>query len=639
MQKYPNLFRPGYIGRKRIKNRLIMSPMVSGLAVDGQVTDSLLEHYEARARGGVGMIIVEAACIDAPIGREGFAQLALDNPKYIPGLYRLSETIKMHGAAAFIQLLHIGREVTPFVIDGNQPVAPSEIPCKIIRSVPRALTTEEVKELVQKFADSAYYASRAGFDGVELHAAHGYLLNEFLSPNANHRTDEYGGSLENRERFLLECVQAIKKQVPDLLLSVRLNMDDFIEGGLTLEESVLIGQHLETAGVDVIHCSCGTYESGLKSIEPASYEEGWRVYMAEALKKEVRIPVITGGMVRKPEMADTIIREGKADFVFMARGLLADPQWPQKAFSGREEDIRPCLNCDVCISNISAGKTIACTVNPFAGREGRKIFFFSGKGRMAAVVGGGIAGMQAALTLDEAGYQVILYERQSALGGMMIPAAAPPLKHRIELLRQYLIRRVEKSAITLRLQTSFGEEDLKTNAWDRVVLATGSVPMKLPIPGADLPLCVDSISVLQEGKTWQGKRVVVIGGGSTGLETAHYLQEHGDNRISIVEMRPYLAMDMEKKNRRDLLNHLKPFDKYVSARVEEILADGVRLVNAEGEQHMLPADYVVMAVGFKPEQSLYEVCVQWAPRVDMIGDAYSVRSLREAMLEASMLTR
>ena len=270
MQKYSHLFQPGYIGRKRIKNRLVMSPMVTSLAVDGQVTDNLLDHYEARARGGVGMIIVEAACVDNPVGRQGFGQLVIDEPKYVPGLCRLSETIKMHGAAAFIQLLHIGRETTPQIIGGNQPVAPSEIPCKIIQTVPRALSTGEVKEVIQKFVQASSYAYAAGFDGIELHAAHGYLINEFLSPNSNHRTDEYGGSLENRERFLIECVQGIKQTNPRLLISVRLNMDDFIEGGLTLEESLLIGEHLEAAGADVVHCSCGTYESGLNSIEPAS---------------------------------------------------------------------------------------------------------------------------------------------------------------------------------------------------------------------------------------------------------------------------------------------------------------------------------------------------------------------------------
>ncbi len=639
MQKYPHLFQPGYIGRKRVKNRLIMSPMVSALAVDGQVTDNLLAHYEARARGGVGTVMVEAACVDWPVGREGFAQLAIDDARYIPGLFRLSETIKMHGAAAFIQLLHIGRETTQAGIEGHQPVAPSAVPCKIMRSMPRALTTEEVKGLVLKFVQAAEYAFRAGFDGVELHAAHGYLINEFLSPDANQRTDEYGGSLENRERFLLECVRGIKAKVPALLLSVRLNMDDFVAGGLSLEESVEIGRHLEAAGVDIIHCSCGTYESGLKSIEPASYTEGWRVYMAEALKQKVKIPVITGGIIRSPQMADDIIREGKADFVFMARALLADPRWPQKAFAGREEDIRPCLNCDICIGSVSAKRTVTCTVNPFAGREERRWRYFSVHGERAAVVGGGIAGMQAALTLNEAGYAVTLFERQQTLGGMMIAAAAPSLKYRIELLRQYLMRQVRKHAIDVRLGTEFTEAGLTGTPWDRVVLATGSSPVRPPVPGIDGPNCVDGVQVLTGGVNWQGKQVVVIGGGATGMETAHYLQENGGNRVSIVEMRPYLAMEMEKKNRRDLMNHMQPYGKYVSATVEEILPQGVRITNAEGKTEILPADYVVSAVGFKPNQNLYEACVQHVPRVDMIGDASSVRGLREAMLEAVMLTR
>ena len=251
----------------------------------------------------------------------------------------------------------------------NQPVAPPPISCNITRELPRELTTLEVKQIINQFIAAAHYAHRAGFDGIELHAAHGYLINQFLSPHTNHRQDEYGGSLLNRQRFLLEIVTEIKEVLPEMTISVRLNIDDFIQGGLELEESLEVCRSLEKSGVDIINCSSGTYESGLKSIEPASYEQGWRVYLAEAVKKVVNIPVITGGMIRRPEFANQVLADKKADFIFLGRSLLADPQWANKALHNQVADIRPCISCNNCINNNFKGLGIRCTVNPFTGRE------------------------------------------------------------------------------------------------------------------------------------------------------------------------------------------------------------------------------------------------------------------------------
>ncbi len=324
MLKYPALFAPINVGGVMLKNRIVMVPMAVNYArLNGEVSERQIAYYEARARGGAGLIIVEAACIDAPAGREGFGQILIDHPRYLRGLSQLADGIKSCGSRALIQLFHAGRQ-THSIITGVQPVAPSAVACATVKDVPRELSITEVQDIRDKFIAAAGYAYMAGFDGVEVHAAHGYLINQFLSPNCNLRQDEYGGSLDNRVRLLMEIVAGIKKGFPKLVLDVRLNIDDFVPGGLEMPESLEICRRLDEAGVDLINCSCGTYESGLTSIEPASYTEGWRTYMAAAVKQVVKIPVISGGMIKKPEMAEEIIKKQQADLVFLGRALLAD---------------------------------------------------------------------------------------------------------------------------------------------------------------------------------------------------------------------------------------------------------------------------------------------------------------------------
>ncbi len=356
-----------------IKNRLVMAPMLVGYgSSDGEVSPSMVDYYEARARGGVGIIIVEAACVNQE-GLETYSQLRINHPRYISGLEKLSRSIKNYGCRAFIQIFHAGRQ-TSQLITGTQVVGPSPLACPMTREMPRQLSVAEIEKITDEFVSAAQYAAMAGFDGVEIHAAHGYLINQFLSPHSNQRQDEYGGSLENRMRFLLNIVRRIKKSLPQLILSVRLNIDDFVPGGLLPVESLVVCQELEKNGANLIHCSCGTYQSGLTSIEPASYPEGWRMYLAEQVKKTVNIPVVGGGMIRNPHMAEEVIASGQADFIFLGRSLMADPLWPVKARDGQEEDIRPCISCNNCFASNSRGMSVSCTVNPGWGtRENRPI--------------------------------------------------------------------------------------------------------------------------------------------------------------------------------------------------------------------------------------------------------------------------
>ena len=637
MVQFPGLFSPGRIGGLRLKNRIIMSPMAVNYAgIDGAVSDATVDYYEARARGGVGAIIVEAAVVDSPTGNEGFGQIKIDHPRYILGLARLAETIKAYNCAAFIQLYHAGRETSRLLTEGVQPVAPSPIPCKITREMPRELRLDEIPTIIQKFITSATYAEMAGFDGVELHAAHGYLLNEFLSPQTNHRQDQYGGTLENRMRILLEIVQGIKAAASGLCLSVRLNIDDLTENGLKPPESVKIAQALALAGVDVINCSCGIYESGLNSIEPSSYAEGWRVYMAEEVKKNVDIPVITGGMVRSPAMADNIITEGKADFVFLARSLLADSEWPEKARSGRVDEIRPCITCNNCIENNFKGRAVRCAVNPHTGRE-RKFDYMTKPSRSAGkaiVIGGGPGGMQAAAALHRQGFGVTLFEKEDQLGGLLHLAGVPPYKQKILMLKDYMIRRLQGSGIDLQTNHEFTLADIARLKPVIVVVATGSKPYWPEIQGYRPDFCTGVTEVLADAEPIRKKQVVIIGGGINGCETADYLQTWG-NRVTIIEQARYLAARMEKKNRRALMNRLEDGGviKKTGSKVIEIVDAGVVIQGSDNLIETLTADKVIMATGFVPVNHLYEQLQDKAERVFLIGDALKVRGIKDAILE------
>lgn len=637
MHQFPSLFSPGSIGGLNLKNRIIMSPMaVNYTGLDGAVTDAMVDYYEARARGGVGAIIVEAAIADSSTGSEGFGKLKIDSPKYLLGLSRLAETIKSYNCGAFIQLYHPGRQITRLFTEGVQPVAPSPIPCKVTREVPRELQTHEIAIIVQKFVMAANYAKMAGFDGVELHAAHGYLLNEFLSAQTNRRVDQYGGSLENRMRILLEIVRGIKESAPGLCLSVRLNIDDFTEQGLKLPESLVITKSLEQAGVDIINCSCGIYESGLTSIEPSSYEEGWRVYLAEKVKKNVDIPVIAGGMVRSPAMAESIIAEGKADFVFLGRSLLADSDWPEKARRGKQEEIRPCITCNTCISNNLKGLPVCCAVNPHTGREGKFEFMInpSQPAGKAVVVGGGPGGMQAAAALNRQGFAVTLFEKDERLGGLLKLAGVPPYKHRIFLLKDYMIRQIYRSNIDVQLKHEFKPADVAELNPDIVVIATGSEPYWPDIPGCSPDICTGITEVLTDAVDIRKQQVVVVGGGSNGCETADYLQSWG-NRVTIIEQGPYLAADMEKKNRRALMNRLNDGGaaKRTGSKVIKITDSGIVIQGNDGMIETIRAEKVVMAAGFVPVNQLHKQMLDKAGRVFLIGDALKVRGIKDAILE------
>lgn len=641
MAKNSNLFSPLKIAGVIIKNRVVMAPMVGNYSEpDGVVSDRLIAYYQARARGGVGLIIVEATCIDAPIGLHGYGQMLISHPRYIKGLNRLAEAIKSAGSRVIIQLLHAGRQ-TEAIVAGSQIVGPSALPSKSIKEIPRELTTGEVEQIRDKFIASAGYAYEAGFDGVEVHAAHGYLINQFLSPDSNIRQDKYGGNLENRARLLMEVVQGIKDKYPRLLLSVRLNIEDLVPGGLEMTESLEVCRMLELAGIDLIHCSCGTYESGLTSIEPASYPEGWRTYMSAAVKQVVNLPVLTGGIIRDPQMAEDIINKNQADLVFLGRPLLADSDWPYKAENKAYKDIRPCIMCNNRIESNFKRISVSCTVNPITGREREltpRLYSIRKTRSSVTVVGGGPAGMQAALALSQCGFEVKLYEKEERLGGLLNLAAIPPYKERIANFKDYLIRQLEKSSVEIILGQCYTVELLREELPNHLVIATGSKPIIPVIAGwNEVPNCVELQDVLNGQVDITDSQVVIIGGGSNGCETADYLAK-ARNHITIIEQEKHLAWTMEKKNRRDLLNRLAGagVSTLTGAKVIQI---GVKTVyiTQNGQEEELAADYIIAAVGYEPVNKLYFKVKEEYPNVSLIGDALEVKGIKEALFQGQTL--
>lgn len=633
---YPSVLgTPLSLGARTVKNRIVMPAMGTGLAsAQGEVTPALLRYYEERARGGAGAIVVEIACVDSPEGKASPTQLCIDRPELLPGLAELAETIKAYDCLAVIQLHHAGRQTAP-AVTGRQPVAPSTKACRFMRAEPRQLSREEIVSIRYRFIQAAVMAERAGFDGVELHAAHGYLLSQFLSPYTNLREDEYGGSLENRFRLLKEIMEGIKTYTSSLILGVRFNLSDFVQGGISLEEGLELARLLEQNGADLLNASCGIYESGQTSIETGSFPEGWRMDMIRQAKQKVSIPVMGGGVIRQPEMAARYIEKGYMDLVWIGRGMLADPDWASKALKGQADKIRPCITCNTCFASIIQGHHIRCAVNPQTGREERMLRPVLPYDKTVLVAGGGPAGMQAALTFARLGSRVVLAEAGSKLGGQMTAAQMPPGKSAIARLQQYLINEVEASSIQVRLNTPVTSQLLDEVKPDVLVIASGSKPIIPSCPG--IKSFYSAAEILEKDPGWENQRIIIVGGGSTGCEAADYLADK--NQVTLVEKGKVLAAGMENMSRLELLARLKQKKVQIFKMTALESSDDEKVIlhcADKNETISCAYDHVLFAVGNRPV--LPELDPQCIPdQVFVIGDARHARGFSEAFFEAQML--
>ncbi|HOJ52743.1 MAG TPA: FAD-dependent oxidoreductase [Syntrophales bacterium] len=625
------LFRPVSIGGVKIKNRLVVAPMVTVFCDEkGMATDRFIAYHEAKARGGWGMIIVEDYAVD-PLGR-GFWTPGLWDDEQVASHARLVSAVHKAGAKIIAQIYHAGRQTTSALI-GAQPVSSSPLPCPVLGELPRELSIQEIKKIVSQFGDAALRAKKAGFDGVEVHGAHGYLIAQFMSKYANKRTDEYGGSLENRLRFPLEIISDIRKKCgPDFLIDFRISGDEMVPGGRTIEETKAIAVELEKHGIDLIHISAGTYESTWAIIPPMGTKLAWIVDYAAEVKKVVEIPVMTVGRINDPWLAESILRSGKADLIAMGRASLADPELPNKFARGQCEDIRPCIGCQQgCLEVLFRNEPIRCLVNPTLGFEYRQELKKAKVRRKVTVVGGGPAGMEAARAAALAGHEVTLYERGDRLGGQFALAAVPPGKGDITPYLAWAIRQLQKLGVTVKLNTEYSAAWYKKEKPDAVIIATGASPARPPIKGIEGTNVLTAEEVLK-GKALPKQKVVIAGGGIVGCETATYLASMG-RQVTIVEMLPMIAADEEYTRRFMLLKMMeeKKIEIVTEAEIVEINAKGVR-VKKNGSSYEITADTVVLAMGMTSNDALAKSLGKQA-NVKVVGDALTPRNALEAIRE------
>ncbi|MBR4451679.1 MAG: FAD-dependent oxidoreductase [Clostridia bacterium] len=647
--KYPHLLSPGKIGKVELRNRTVMAAMGMSQSDNGFVNKAVLNHYAARANGGVGAIVVEVTCVDTPLGLNTNGMLVIDDDKYIPGMTELADVIHKGGAKAFLQISHTGRGARRKII-GAQPVGPSAVAMPysfmmgLANETPRALTVDEINAIEEKYAQAALRAKKAGFDGVEIHSVGYYLGQQFLSSTANIRTDEYGGSRKNRIRFHLNIVRRIRELCgEDFAIIVKLSVvEQGPDGGISIPDGIYYSKELQKAGVDAIEVLAGKWsgEPGKHEKPESAYPDCMAVPLCQVVKagillttgKKKTIPLIGGGRAQDPEKAEQAIAKGKCDFIFIGHGLLVQHDLVKLIEEGREDEIRPCIGCGHCINQqLQHGGKAICSGNAVLARGDNDYTIIPAESKKrVAVIGAGVAGVEAARIAAIRGHEVDLYDSSDVAGGQINLADKPPFKDHFRLLRPYLERQLELTGVKTHYGKAMTKEDVIALNADAVVCATGSKPVSLKIDGAER--AVFAKDVLAGAQT--GKDVVVIGGGSTGCETAEYLGMRGKT-VTIVEVTDTLAGNTGKTAQTILLGHLKGYKvrALTGCRAKSITADSVICTDESGKEITLKADTVVMAIGERPDASLYEELKDILPEVYNIGDSNGGGILPAAVYE------
>lgn len=686
---YPNMFSEGKIGSVTLENRTVMAPMVAGLAnYDGTPSEQLTGYYEERAKNGLGLLITGATRVNYVHGVTVPRQLSMTGNRHIAPFGAMVDRLHRHGTRVFCQLHHPGSQgLSPMVMAGPTiellgrawpglysalpemfrragrfpgvsewflehsrwpaVVSPSGVPSRLFNQRARALRRWEVRRLVGDFVNAARRVQLSGADGVQLHAAHGYLIQQFLSPYTNRRRDEYGGVLENRMRFLLEIIEGIRRECGrGFPLTVRLTVDEYRRvmdaphEGIELEEGLEMARRLERAGIDAIDVSSAAYENTNYWLEPMSFEFGWRKHLARAVKEAVSILVIAANSFRVPEQAEALLADGTQDFVALGRPLLADPEWVRKAAEGREGEIRRCISCLRCIEalegNAQVGLGLECAVNPRAGYETETAELRAdGEGRTVAVIGAGPAGLSAAEWLALRGFRTVVLEKEGSAGGQLKTAARPPGKEKINWCTEDLEAAALRNGAEIRYNTAASPAQIEALEPCAVLVATGAVPAIPGVPGVGMEHVCTFKDALEGAVAIEGRRVAVIGGGITGLETAEKLAASG-NRVVLVEMEDRVGPGVYFQLVEDVMERLLAYHpelivshRLVEIRREEILLEHVRT----GLRIARPVDNVVLAAGVRSDDLPAQELESSGRQVRTIGDARCPGRIHNAVRE------
>ena len=658
--EFPNLFSPIRLNNMELRNRIVMTATHLGYAPEGEVTDRLVDFYAPRAKGGVGLIIVGGCPIDEYAGMSGM--IGINDDRYIPGLERLTFVVKTEGAKVAAQLYHAGRYTHSSMIGGKKPISASAVRSKLTGETPRALELHEIPAVLDKFAQAALRAQRAGFDGVEILGSAGYLISQFLSPLTNLREDRYGGSLQNRMKFGLEVVAAVRNAVgPDYPIIMRLAGNDFMEGGNTNKEARIFASELEKVGVDLFNVTGGWHETRVPQLTMFVPRKGF-AYLAQGIKSAVSVPVLCSNRINDPCLGEEIIRNAQADMVTMARGLLADPDLLTKAREGKTELIYHCVACNQgCFDNIFQNRPVTCLVNPRAGIEREIEIVPTTQPKKVLVIGGGPAGMKAACTAAEKRHQVTLVEKNGRLGGQLLLNRNIPGRREMLTAATDLMNNLSALNVKVLLGKEVDRQFLKEMEPDVVVLATGARPFLPDIQGIEDPRVVMAWDVLS-GKAIVGKNVVIVGGNAVGLETALYLANQGtlspevlhflvanraeswdtleklvsrgNREVTVVEMLKRPGQDIGGSTRWTVMMELRRLGVKIltSARAVGIRGEGVQIEKDQATD-LLPADSVVVAAGAKPENRLMAEIGDLGAEIFTIGDAKEPRNALEAIKE------